>query len=390
MSKFINDRATNLKQGGIRQFFDIASKYEKTINLGIGEPDSITSRPVIQSAFDAMLEGKTRYTSNAGDLSVRESVAKYMKSYGISYDPASEIILTCGGMGAISSSLLCIVSPGDEVLIQDPVWVNYISQVKFCGGIPVPVPTYERDAFSLKVDEIITRITPRTKVLILNSPCNPTGAIVSEDDMRQLVQIAQQHDLLVISDEVYCEMVYDGQKHLSIASFPGMKERTVVINSFSKTFAMTGWRLGFAAGPSEIISKMVLLQENMVACAPAPAQFAGKLALDTMCDVEQMRKKYQKRRDMVVGRINAISGISCLKPAGAFYIFINIKDLGITSSDFALGFLDQKHVVTVPGSAFGEHGEGYIRLSYANSDENLIEALNRMEQYVNGLSRKHL
>ena len=311
-----------------------------------------------------------------------KKVQNYLKKLGDDYTADGEIILTCGGMGAVAMCLLCTVTEGDEVLVQDPVWLNYVSQINFAGGQAVPIPTYEANGFLVTAEEIESKISSKTKVLLINSPCNPTGAVLREEDLKHIAEVAQKHDLLVISDEVYCELTYDGKKHMSIASLPGMKERTVVINSFSKSFAMTGWRLGFAAGPKSIIAKMTVLQENLASCAPAPAQMAGKFALEHMCGVSEMLSAYEKRRNIMVKMLNEIPGISAKTPGGAFYVFANIKDSGLTSQDFAMGLLRSKQVVATPGSAFGECGEGYLRFAYANSEENIIEAMHRVRAYM--------
>lgn len=385
MESFLNSKAIALTQGGIRGFFDKAKNYSNVINLGIGEPDIDTPKEIIDCAYSAMLEGRTHYTQNAGDLDVREAVADYVKNYGIEVNPSNEIILTCGGMGAVAMAILAIVSEGDEVIIQDPQWLNYCSQVRFAGGVPVQVPVKEEDNFVFKAENLEKYITNKTKVLMINSPNNPTGAVMSQEDMEKIAQLSIKNNLFVISDEVYCELLYDGNKHKSIASLQGMKERTLVVNSLSKTFAMTGWRIGFAIGPKEIIAKLTILQENLVACAPAPAQRAAKYALSTMCGVKSMVNMYEKRRNIIVEGLNSIEGITCLKPLGAFYAFANIKGLGKTSLEFAEGLLEQEQVVLIPGSAFGPSGEGFVRVAYSNSEENLLIALDKIRNYVNGL-----
>ncbi|MDP4109291.1 MAG: pyridoxal phosphate-dependent aminotransferase, partial [Bacillota bacterium] len=341
MRNYLNSRASDLKQGGIRAFFDRAKSIENPINLGIGEPDLSTPKPIIDEAYSAMLQGKTHYTQNAGDESVRRSIASYLRTFKADYDPNGEIIITCGGMGAVSMALLCTVSSEDEVIVQDPQWLNYKSQIKFCGGTPVCVPVYEKNRFSLHAADIEKCITEKTKILMINSPNNPTGAVLNKEELEAIAKLAIKHDLLVISDEVYCELLFDGLKHQTIASTPGMKERTIIINSMSKTFAMTGWRLGFAAGPKDIIAKMTILQENLSACAPSPAQFAAKFALDTMCGVDKMRDLYQRRRDIIVDGLNKIPGVTCMRPCGSFYVFPNISSFGMSSMDFATGLLQQ-------------------------------------------------
>lgn len=384
MRDFISRQAKDLQQGGIRAFFDKASQYSDVINLGIGEPDLDTPRPVMDAAYQAMLAGHTHYTANAGDMEVRQQVAAYLAEFGVTVDPVKEVIMTIGGMGAVSQCLLCTIDPGDEVLIQDPQWLNYYSQVKFAGGVPVAVPVYQENGFSLQAEEIEKRITPRTKILMINSPNNPTGAVMSQKELEAVAEVAMRHDLLVISDEVYCELLYDGEQHRSIAAIPGMKERTVVVNSFSKSFSMTGWRVGFAAGAPEVIAKMTVLQENLAACAPAFGQWAAKYALETKCQLGEMRELYQRRRDLIVNGLNDIKGIHCEKPRGAFYAFPDIRGLGLTSQQAAEKLLEEVQVVAIPGAAFGEHGEGFLRMAYANSEENIKEALRRIRKCFEG------
>lgn len=384
MRDFISQQAKGLQQGGIRAFFDKASQYSDVINLGIGEPDLDTPRPVMDAAYEAMLAGHTHYTANAGDTEVRQQIAAYLSEFDVTVDPAKEVIMTIGGMGAVSQCLLCTIDPGDEVLIQDPQWLNYYSQVKFAGGVPVAVPVYQENGFSLQAEEIEKHITPRTKILMINSPNNPTGAVMSQKDLEAVAEVAMRHDLLVISDEVYCELLYDGEHHRSIASIPGMKERTVIVNSFSKSFSMTGWRVGFAAGAPEVIAKMTVLQENLAACAPAFGQWAAKYALETKCQLGEMRELYQRRRDLIVDGLNDIKGIHCEKPRGAFYAFPDIRGLGLTSQQAAEKLLEEVQVVAIPGSAFGEHGEGFLRMAYANSEENIKEALRRIRKCFEG------
>lgn len=378
MRDFLNRQARELHQGGIRAFFDRAGAYQDTINLGIGEPDLGTPQPVIEAGYSAMLQGKTHYTPNAGELSVREQVAAYLQEFDVTVDPQNELIMTCGGMGAVAMSLFTTISAGDEVLIQDPQWLNYRSQVGFAGGVAIPVPVHQENGFSLQAVDLEAKVTPKTKILMLNSPNNPTGAVMSERDLEKVAEVAVKHDLLVISDEVYCELLYEGRRHHSIAALPGMKERTIIINSFSKSFSMTGWRVGFAAGPKSLISKMTVLQENLVACAPSFGQFAARYALETKCGLDQMRDTYQKRRDLMVDGLNTIPGIHCEKPQGAFYVFPDVSSFGISSMELANRLLEEAHVVAIPGSCFGDNGEGFLRMAYANSEKNLQEALQRI------------
>jgi aminotransferase len=382
LRNFLNDKAIELNQGAIRAMFDRAKNFPGSINLGIGEPDMHTPMEIIEEGCRALKDGKTHYTPNAGILEIREEIAKYLKSFNVSVDPDKEIIITTGGMGGLSLTLSVTISQGDEVLVQDPQWLNYYSQVKFFGGIPVPVPVYEKDSFKLTADNLRKKITAKTKILMLNSPNNPTGAVLEYEDLKEIAKVAIEHDLLVLSDEVYSTLLYDGTKHCSIASIEGMKDRTIIINSFSKAFAMTGWRIGFAAGNAEIIDKMVKLQENTVACVNASAQYAAIKALRCQDKVDEMVEIYKRRRDIIVQGLNDIKGISCYKPKGSFYVFANIKGLGKDSETVANELLEKAGVITIPGAAFGEYGEGYLRMSYANSEENIMEAIRRIKNYI--------
>ncbi|MGV8050277.1 MAG: pyridoxal phosphate-dependent aminotransferase [Anaerolineaceae bacterium] len=385
MKNLISRQASKLRQGEIRAFFNKAKDYDNVISLGIGEPDFTTPSLVIESACKALCEGKTHYTANEGDLTARKAISDYLKLFDLSYNPSGEIIITMGGMGALSTALFTILDPGDEVLIQDPQWLNYVSQVNFMQGIPVRIPVYESEAFSLKAESIEKALTKNSKVLMINSPNNPTGALIANKDLAEIADLAIKNDLLVISDEVYSELIYDGLQYRSIASFPGMKDHSIVINSLSKSFAMTGWRIGYAAGPSEIISKMTILQENLVACAPAAAQAALIDAFSHREEIEPMRNEYRERRDLIVDLVNNIPGLSCLKPQGAFYVFVNISKLNVSSREFAERLLKEYQVVVVPGSAFGDSGEGFIRLSYATKREDLLEAADRMRRFTRQL-----
>jgi aminotransferase len=382
---FLNNKALELNQGAIRAMFDRARYFPGAINLGIGEPDMHTPDEIIEEGRKALLEGKTHYTPNAGILELREEIARYLEKFDVVADPETEIIVTAGGMGALALSLLVTLSEGDEVLIQDPQWLNYYSQVKFFGGVPVAVPVYEKNEFRITAEDIKKKITNRTKVLMLNSPNNPTGAVLEREDLESIAELVKEHNLLVLSDEVYSTLLYDGMKHLSIASLDGMKERTIVINSFSKSFAMTGWRVGYAAGSKYLIDKMTRLQENLVACVNGPAQYAAIKALQSIETSEKMTEIYRKRRDIIVDGLNEIEGISCYRPKGSFYIFVNIQALGKDEVTIANELLEKAGVITVPGSAFGEQGKGYLRMAYANSEENLREAVRRIRNYVESL-----
>jgi len=382
MRNFLNIRAFEIKKGAIRAMFDKAKNFPGSINLGIGEPDLNTPIEIIEEGCKALHSGKTHYTANAGIIELRIEIAKHLNRYDLSVNHESEIIVTVGGMGALALCLLVTITPGDEVLLQDPQWLNYFSQIKFCGGKPILVPVYEENEFRISWESIKKRITNRTKILMLNSPNNPTGAVLNYNDLKDIAKLAKEYNLLVISDEVYSTFVYDEVKHFSIASIDGMQERTIIINSFSKSFAMTGWRIGFAAGNKKIIEKMTRLQENLVACANSSSQYAAIKALDIFNKTDKIIEVYRKRRNIIVDGLNSIKGISCCKPKGSFYIFPNIKKLGKNSETVANEFLEKAKVITIPGSAFGPHGEGYLRISYANSEENLIEAVKRIKKYV--------
>jgi len=382
MKNFLNIRSADMKKGVIRAMFDRAKKFPGSINLGIGEPDLNTPVEIIEEGCKALRSGKTRYTANAGIIELRTEIAKHLNRYDLSVNPENEIIVTVGGMGALALCLLVTITPGDEVLLQDPQWLNYFSQIKFCGGKPISVPVYEENEFKISPESIKKRITNRTKILMLNSPNNPTGAVLDYDNLKDIAGLAKEYDLLVVSDEVYSTFIYDGVKHYSIASINGMQERTIVINSFSKSFTMTGWRIGFAAGNKQIIEKMVRLQENLVACANTSSQYAAIKALSIFNKMDKMIEIYKKRRDIIVDGLNGIRGISCYKPKGSFYIFPNVKKIGKNSETIANELFKKANVITVPGSAFGPHGEGYLRISYANSEENLREAVKRIKKYI--------
>ncbi len=386
MKNFLNMRSAGMKESAIRSMFNKAKKIPGLVNLGIGEPDLNTPEEIIEEGSKALRSGKTKYTSNAGIIKLRTEIAKHLNRYDLSVNPEDEIIVTVGGMGALALCLLVTITPGDEVLLQDPQWINHFSQIKFCGGMPILVPVYEENEFKVSSESIKKRITNRTKILMLNSPNNPTGTVLDYNDLKDIAKLAKEYDLLVVSDEVYSTFVYDGVKHHSIASIDGMQERTIVINSFSKSFAMTGWRIGFASGNKSIIEKMAMLQENLVACVNASSQYAAIKALSIFNKTDKMIEIYRKKRNLIVDGLNSIRGISCYKPKGSFYVFLNVKKIGKNSETVAHEFLEKAKVVTIPGSTFGPHGEGYLRISYANSEENLREAIKRIKKYIENLA----
>lgn len=380
---FRNEKAKKLKQGAIRAMFDRAATMRDVISMGIGEPDMPTPELVCRAGAEALQQGLTHYTPNAGTMQLRRAIAERASVAPVGYDPAQEIIITNGGMGALSLLFLVILNDGDEILIQDPQWLNYVAQVQYCGGVPVRVPTKAEDRFAMQPDVIESLITPRTKAIMVNSPNNPTGEVYSDEQLAAIAAIAEKYDLLVISDEVYNTLLYTGAKFRSIAELPGMKARTVVVNSFSKSYAMTGWRIGYLVAPEPgYIKKMAQLQEGVASCVSTFTQAAAVEALKSTACVDQMVADYTRRRDILVDGLNAIPGITCKKSAGSFYAFPNIKAFGKTSQAFAEELLENAGVVTVPGSAFGDMGEGYLRLVFANSDENLKEAVRRIADYV--------
>lgn len=385
--KWINNKAEKLKQGAIRAMFDRANKMTGVISLGIGEPDMETPKLVCDAAKEALDNGITHYTPNAGTLSFRKAIAEksYIKACG--YNPETEIIITNGGMGALSLLFLVILNDGDEVLIQDPQWLNYVAQVEYCGGKVVRVPSDVAHNFEMQPEVIEKLITDKTKVLMINTPNNPTGSVMSKDTLEKITEIAKKHDILVVSDDVYNTLLYDGAETPCIAAFPGMKDRTVIVNSFSKSYAMTGWRIGFVAAPEEIVDKMTKCQENFNACANAPGQYAATIALDHPELCEELRRCFEKRRQIVLDGLKEIHGIECNNPTGAFYVFANISSFGLTSAEFCDKLLEEAKVVCIPGSAFGSCGEGFIRIAYTCSEDNLKEAVNRIKLFCDSLRK---
>lgn len=382
----LNNRAKLLQQGEIRAMFDKAKMYENVISLGIGEPDLDTPEKIVEAGCKALKNGKTHYTANAGIIELRKEISEFLKKANVNIDPEKEVIVTTGAMGALSMCLMVILEEGDEVLIQDPQWLNYKAQVKFVGGKPVPIPVYEKNEFKLMAEDIEKRITTKTKAIMINTPNNPTGAVLDYEELKAIADIAIKKDLIVIADEVYHTLVYDGQKHFSIAALEGMKERTITINSFSKSFAMTGWRVGYAAGNEKIIDKMIKLQENLVACVNTSGQYAATEALRNYELSSELKDVFLRRRNLIVDHLNKINGISCIVPKGSFYLFLNIKKTGMTSKQFANDLLEKESVITIPGSAFGEMGEGYLRIAYTLKEEKLIEAAERIKRYVGNLN----
>ncbi len=383
----ISNRIKSIRHSGIRRLFDLAQSTSGVVSLGIGEPDYKTPGHVIEAAKDALELGYTHYTPNAGFLDLRTAITEKMKRENkIEADPKTETIVTVGGTGAIFLATAVLIDAGDEVLIPDPGFVTYEPCVMMAGGRPIPVPVREEYSFRMLPHDVEELVTDKTKCIILNSPQNPTGGVLLENDLKGIVQIAVENNLAVISDEVYEKLLYDGAEHLSIGSLPDMSNRTVTVNSFSKTYAMTGWRVGYAVGPREVIGEMVKIQQNTVANAPAVAQRAALAALEGPQDfVYEMVKEYDQRRRHLVKCLNDLDYFSCKPPKGAFYVFANISKSGLSSMDLAEVLLRIGKVATVPGNAFGNLGKGYLRLCYATPVEKINQALEGIRKAVETL-----
>lgn len=385
--KIINKNVRELPKSGIRRFFDIASEMKDCISLGVGEPDFVTPWEIRDGAIKSIQAGRTQYTSNAGLLSFREEIAYYMQSrYDVTYDAKSEIIVTIGASEAIDLALRTVVSAGDEVLVPSPSYVSYLPSVALTGATAVPVEPSADDEFKLTPEVLERAITDKTKALIFPYPNNPTGAIMTREEMERIIPVIKKHDLIVISDEIYSELTYGEKRHVSVASLDGMRERTILINGFSKAFAMTGWRLGYVCAPVELSEQMYKIHQYVIMCAPAASQVAGETALkvsrtDGYRMVEEMRAEYDKRRRYLVSEFNR-AGLACFEPRGAFYVFPSVKSTGLTGEEFAERLLYSKHVAVVPGSAFGDSGRDFIRCSYATGMKELKEAMRRIREFL--------
>ena len=384
--QWINEKAKLLTQGEIRAMFDRASKMSDVISLGIGEPDMATPKEIRDAAKHALDLGYTHYTPNAGLPILRKAIAEKSYIKDLHYDPEKEIIITNGGMGALSLLFLVLLNEGDEILIQDPQWLNYVAQVQYCNGSVVRVPTDSDHNFEMQGETIESLITPRAKAIMINTPNNPTGCVMSEKALRTISELAIKHDLLVISDDVYNMLLYDGVTAPSIANLPHMRERTVIVNSFSKSFAMTGWRIGFVAAPAEIVDRMTKCQENFSACANSIGQYACAIALDHPELSDAICKTFAKRRSILLQGLDRIEGIKYDCPSGAFYLFADISAFGLSSTEFCNRLLAEERVVCIPGSAFGPCGEGYIRIAYTCSEPELYEAILRIQRFCETLS----
>jgi aminotransferase len=382
MREFLSRRMAQIPSSAIRRFFDILNELDDVISLGIGEPDFVTPDHICQAGIASLNQGRTRYSSNAGDIRLRELIAdKLNELYGIRYDPETEIVVTIGASEAILDAMIAVLDPGDEVIIPQPCFVSYVPSAVFAGGVPVPVDTSLDNEFAVTADEIEARITPRTKMVFLSYPSNPTGAVVSRQEMLRISRVAQEHDLLVLSDEIYDRLVYDTE-HVCVASLPGMWERTLHIGGFSKAYAMTGWRIGFIAGPGELMQAVAKVHQYAIMCAPTMAQYAAMQALkEGEPDVLRMVSEYDRRRQLIVRGFNSM-GLPTLEPRGAFYCFPKVSGLRMDDEEFAERLLVEERVALVPGSAFGATGKGHVRVCYAAPIEQIEEALTRISRFV--------
>ncbi len=384
----LNKVITEIKPSGIRKFFDIVAEMPEAISLGVGEPDFDTPWKVRDEAIYSLERGRTFYTSNSGLKELRIEISDFLeRHYGLKYDPIKEMLMTVGGSEGIDVALRAMLDPGDEVLIPQPCYVSYDPCTILAGGVPVPINLKEENDFRLKPEELEAAITDKSKILIMPFPNNPTGAVMEREDLEPIVEIVKKHDLFVLTDEIYSELSYTGKDHVSIASFPGMKERTIYINGFSKSHAMTGWRLGYVCAPEIVIQQMTKIHQFAIMCAPTTSQYAAITAIrDCDEDVANMREEYNDRRRYLLNRFKQMN-VKCFEPFGAFYIFPSIAEFGMTSEEFCTKLLKEKEVAVVPGTAFGDSGEGNVRISYAYSLENLKKAMDRIEEFINELRK---
>ena len=384
--KLIAPAAQAMRPSGIRKFFDLAAEMPECISLGVGEPDFKTPWAVREAGIESLEHGRTRYTSNAGLKELRAEISRYLeRRMGLRYDPMRQILVTVGGSEAIDMCIRTLIQPGDEVIIPEPCFVCYEPITTLSGGVPVHVACRQEDEFRLRADALKAAITPRTKLLIMPFPNNPTGAVMEREDLEAVAEVLRGTNIMVLSDEIYAELNYGLRPHVSIATLPGMAERTIVVNGFSKTYAMTGWRLGYACGPEVILKQMLKIHQFAIMCAPTTSQYAAVEALKNGDDdVAEMREQYNQRRRYLLHAF-AEMGLPCFEPYGAFYVFPCIREFGMTSDEFATRFLQEEKVAVVPGTAFGDSGEGYIRISYAYSLGNLKVAIGRLSHFVKKL-----
>ncbi len=389
MRNWIADKTRALQPSGIRKFFDIVSEMTDVVSLGVGEPDFDTPWAVRDEGIYSLERGRTFYTSNAGLKPLREEICRYLKRrFSVSYEPMKETLVTVGGSEAIDLAFRAVLNPGDEVIIPEPCYVSYKPCAILADGVPVTIDLKAENQFRLTAAELEEAITERTKILVLPFPNNPTGAVMEKEDLEAIAKIVIEKDILVVSDEIYAELTYTGKNHISIASLPGMRERTILINGFSKSHAMTGWRLGYCCGPAPIIKEMTKIHQFAIMCAPTNSQYAGVTALrDGDGEVEKMRTAYNQRRRFLLHAFEQM-GLPCFEPFGAFYVFPCIKEFGMTSDEFATRLLQEEKVAVVPGTAFGDSGEGFIRISYAYSIDDLKIALERLSRFVSALRKR--
>lgn len=378
-------KVVEIEPSGIRKFFDVVNEMKDAISLGVGEPDFDTPWRIREEGIYSLEKGRTFYTSNSGLKELKEEICNYIqRKTSVVYDPKSEVVVTVGGSEGIDIAMRAMLDPGDEVLIPQPSYVSYLPCAVLAGGVPVVIPLQNKNEFKLTREELEAAITPRTKILVLPFPNNPTGSIMTREDLEPIAEVVKEHDLFVISDEIYSELSYQGE-HVSIAEFPGLRERTIMINGFSKGFAMTGWRLGYACGPAEIIEQMIKIHQFAIMCAPTNSQYAAIEGLrNCQPEVDEMREAYNQRRRFLMHEFRRI-GLKCFEPYGAFYVFPDVSEFGMTSEEFATRFLEEERVAVVPGTAFGASGEGFIRISYAYSLEDLKVAFGRLERFIERL-----
>lgn len=382
---FVSEKSKKTPRSVIREMFAMQTGLEDVVSFALGEPDFTSPKHIIDATVASFQRGETHYTPNAGIPALREAVAQSYQERGLDYKP-EEILIGSGAISVLCLACTAILDIGDEVLLPDPGWANYSGLIMQVGAVPVPVRVKEENGFMYDVEDLRAAITPKTKMILINSPSNPTGGVASAENLRQIADLVKEKDLYVLTDEIYHELLWSDEPYTSIASFPGMKERTLVVDGFSKKYAMTGFRLGYGAGPEEVIATMTKLLENVLSSVNEGIQWGGVAALTgDQSPVEEMKEQYRRRRQIIVEGLNAIDRISCLAPMGAFYAFPNISQTGLSSRDFAIRLLKEKHTVVVPGTGFGEGGEGFVRISYATSEENIREGLKRIAEFVASL-----
>lgn len=386
LENMLNNKIKDLKPSGIRRFFDMASEYKDIVSLGVGEPDFDTPWHIRHEAIKALQEGRTFYTANAGLKELREEVCIFTEGrHGVKYDSMHECVITVGGSEAVDISMRVLLNPGDEVIICDPGYVSYVPAVTMADGTPVILPLKEENQFRITPEDLEAVITPKTKAILMNFPNNPTGAVMGREDLEAVCEVLKRHDIIVVSDELYGELTYTGKPHVSVIEIDGMRDRTILIGGFSKAFAMTGWRLGYALAPAVIMEQMYKIHQFAIMSAPTLSQYAGVDALrNSEEDIVEMRDSYNQRRRYLVKRFKDL-GIPCFEPFGAFYIFPNISQFGLSSEEFAMRLVEEERLAVVPGTAFGDSGEGFLRISYAYSIEDLKTALDRIEHFITKL-----